>query len=366
MASPAVEGAILQLPVSTLDRTIATEPDVPFAVRYVNRLAARAITIQPGSILGVVGYGADRPDFLPADCPFVAAPLSPAAGNAMFEIWSTTSPCRPVRFGPVTGACNEELVFGAVTLDETGCGSLEAAAEAAYLSVFDFLDAMGFAAPIRFWNYLTAINDDASGLERYRRFNVGRYQAFSARLHQPVPPAASGVGGNHGASVIYFLAAHEQATAVENPRQVSAYSYPPIYGPRSPSFSRASIHTLRGAETLFISGTASIVGHETRHRGDVQGQVAETIENLSALIAAAEHATPLPLGNHWAFKIYLHDPAFRDTVNAAIDAAFGADSQRLYLRGDMCRSELLVEIEAIRQWEIDGVHPRSHDGIKKR
>lgn len=356
----------MQLPVSIPDRTIVAKQDAPFAVRYGNRLAARALTTQPGSILGVVGYGADRPDFLPAACPFVAAPLSPATGDAMFEIWTATSPCRPVQFGPVTGACNEELIFGEISLDEAGSGSLEAAVESAYLSIFDFLDAMGFASPIRFWNYLTAINDDDNGLERYRRFNIGRHQAFSARLHQPVPPAASGVGGIQGRSVVYFLAAHEPATAVENPRQVSAYSYPPIYGPRSPSFSRASIHTLKGAETLFISGTASIVGHETRHRGDVQGQVAETIENLRALIAAAEHAALAPLGDHWAFKVYLHDSTYRDAVTPAIDAAFGADSQRLFLRGDMCRSELLVEIEAFRHCEVGAAHPRPHDGTKIR
>ena len=356
----------MQLPVSILDRTIAAKPDAPFAVRYVNRLAARALTTQPGLILGVVGYGADRPDFLPAACPFIAAPLSPAIGDAMFEIWTATSPCRPVQFGPVTGACNDELVFGMISLSETGNSTLEAVVESAYLSIFDFLDAMGYAAPIRFWNYLTAINDDDNGLERYRRFNIGRHQAFSARLHQPVPPAASGVGGNHGASVIYFLAAHEPATAVENPRQVSAYAYPSIYGPRSPSFSRASIHTLNGAETLFISGTASIVGHETRHHGDVQGQIAETIENLRALIGAAEQAAPMPLGHHWAFKIYLHDAAYRDAVNPAIDATFGADSQRVFLRGDMCRSELLVEIEAFRHCEIGAAHPRPHDGTKIR
>jgi chorismate lyase / 3-hydroxybenzoate synthase len=366
MLIPAVEGAILQLPVSTFGLTVAAKPDAPFAVRYVNRLTVRALTTQPDSILGVIGYGADRPDFLPAACPFVAAPLTPAIGDAMFEVWTVTTPCRPVQLGPVTGACNDDLVFGAIALDEAGNSTLEAAVEAAYLSIFDFLDATGFAAPIRFWNYLTAINDDDNGLERYRRFNVGRHQAFSARLLQPVPPAASGVGGHHGASVIYFLAGHAPAKAVENPRQVSAYSYPSTYGPRSPSFSRASIHTLLGAPALFISGTASIVGHETRHRGDLHGQIAETIENLRALIGAAEQAAPVPLGDHWAFKVYLHDPAYRDAVNPAIDSAFGPDCQRVFLRGDMCRSELLVEIEAFRHGEIGAAHPRSHDGTKTR
>jgi chorismate lyase/3-hydroxybenzoate synthase len=325
-------------------------PESPVVVRYADTDTARALLNQPGSVLGVVGFGAGRPDFLPASCPFIAPPLAPAAGGAMFEIWSAAEPIQPVAGGPVQGACTDELAFGAVTIDEAGNSSLEAAVEAAYRGIFDFLDATGFAAPIRFWNYLTAITEDDNGLERYRRFNVGRHQAFVARLRQPLPPAASGVGGTGGSSVIYFLAAHEPAHAVENPRQVSAYSYPPIYGPRSPSFSRASIHTLGEAETLFVSGTASIVGHKTSHEGDLDGQIAETIENLRAVIGAAERSAAGPLGDHWAFKVYLHDAQYRDPVNRAIEAAFGPGSQRLYLRGDMCRSDLLVEVEVFRHF----------------
>jgi len=320
-----------------------------FAVHYVDALAADALPIHPATILGAVGYGAERPDFLPASCPFVATPLTPAQGSAMVEIWSAAAPSRPVQIGRVAGTRTDDLAFGAILLDEAGAGTLEAAVESAYLAIFDFIEATGFAAPIRFWNYLTAITEDEDGLERYRRFNIGRQQAFSARLRQPLPPAASGVGGHRGPSVIYFLAAHKPARPVENPRQVSAYDYPPIYGPQSPSFSRASIHALGSAETLFISGTASIVGHKTLHLDDLNGQIAETIANLRAVIGAAERVATAPLGGDWAFKIYLHDAAYREAVDEAVEAAFGPDCRRLYLRGDMCRAELLLEIEAVRQ-----------------
>jgi len=327
-------------------------PESLFVVRYADAVEARDLLKQTDAILGVIGFGADRPDFLPSSCPFIASPLAPAAGDAIFEIWGAAAPCRPVTVGSVQGACNGDLAFGGVTIDEQGSTSLEAAVEAAYLDIFDFLDATGFAAPIRFWNYLIGITDDDHGLERYRRFNIGRHQAFMARLRQPLPPAASGVGGHHGASMIYFLAAHEPAQPVENPRQVSAYSYPPIYGPRSPKFSRASIHELRGTRALFVSGTASITGHQTRHIDDLDGQIAETIENLRAVVGASERAAAVQLGDLWAFKVYLHDSRYRDTVDHAIEAEFGPGRQRLYLRGDMCRSELLVEIEVFRHFAL--------------
>ena len=215
----------------------------------------------------------------------------------------------------------------------------------AYRDIFDFLEHTGCNQPIRFWNYLTEITEPEKGLERYRRFNIGRQSVFIDRLHQKMPPAASCLGAHHGASVIYFLAAREPAQAIENPRQIPAYAYPPVYGPCSPSFSRASLYAKGGAEILFISGTASIVGHETRHSGDLPGQIAETAENFRALIANAGTRSLRP--EEWALKIYLRDPLYQPAVEAQLTAMFGAQSQRLYLQADICRTDLLVEIEAV-------------------
>ena len=295
-------------------------------------------------ILGVAGYGAARPAGLHPACPFIAAPLQPAvAGDKIFEVWTASTPATHIQIGPVSGSCSAETAFGALVLDEAGTVHLEQAVERAYLCIFDFLDQTGFREPIRFWNYLTGITEDEQGMERYRRFNTGRQNAFTARLRQPVPPAASGVGGHHGLSVIYFLAARTAAEAIENPRQTSAYAYPPLYGPTSPSFSRACRHGPAGAQSLFISGTASIVGHETRHRGDVEAQLAETMANLHALIKVARCAGE---PGNWTVKTYLRDPSCREAVDRAVTSLFGPHSQRLHLQGDICRADLLLEIEA--------------------
>lgn len=333
----------MQVSLTSLEHPVRANSRASFAVHYADGLAARQILAQPGNILAVIGYGAAQPpDFLPPFCPFAAAPLVPVTDGAMFEIWTSKSPVRAFALGRVNGSVSDALAFGAVEVDEAAHHALEPAVEQAYLKIFDFLDAAGMPAPLRFWNYLTDITGDENGLERYRRFNIGRQAAFTARLRQALPPAASGVGGHHGASMIYFLAGREAPRAIENPRQVSAYDYPAIYGPRSPSFSRASAT----GQSLFISGTASITGHETRHVGDLPGQVAETVANLRALIGGAG---PTPATAEWASKIYLHDPAYREAVESAIDTLFGAGSPRLYLHGDLCRTDLLVEIEAFRQ-----------------
>lgn len=311
----------------------AHEAGAVLSLRY-----ARQLPVDFSDVLGVVGFGAGLPAM---SCPFIEAPLSPVAEGPAYEIWQAAGPVRHVSAGPVTGAYSDDLAFGCVRLEEGGLG-LEDAAERAYLAVFEFLARTGFAEPVRFWNYLSAILDDDGGMERYRRFNIGRHRAFMARLAQPVPPAASCVGGHAAGSVVYFLAAREAATPVENPRQVSAYEYPLQYGPRSPSFSRAGLF----GEALFISGTASIVGHETRHKGDVRAQLAETVENLRALIGNAGQSAALGDSAGWGLKVYLHDPLAQPLVEPVLDAMFGAQAQRMYLHGEVCRADLLIEIEA--------------------
>jgi chorismate lyase/3-hydroxybenzoate synthase len=303
---------------------------------------------QAKNILGIIGYGLPEPGLLAATPAFTLAPLSPITGEPVFEIWTASTPVQALDTGSVSGTFNDHLAFGAAIVSEQG--GLEAGAERAYLDIFDFLKVSGHKTPIRFWNYPVAITGDDNGLERYRRYNIGRHRAFVAFLQQERPPAATAVGGHGGASIIYFLAASGAATPVENPRQVSAYHYPRIYGPRSPSFSRASIYVQNDAACLFVSGTASIVGHETRHEGDLAGQIAETAKNLRAVIDAAAQHTAAKLRGEWALKIYLHDAAAVPLVAPAIDAVFGAGAQRIYLRGDICRRELLVEIEAFRQF----------------
>lgn len=309
---------------------------------YAGEDAARALLAAPEHVLGVIGFGVARPEALPADWPYLTAPLSPTAGTPQYEIWTTATPVTPLRIGPVAGACSKDLAFGCIRLETTPGLALEDAAEQAYLAIFDFLAQSGFTEPVRFWNYLTAILEDDNGLERYRRFNIGRHRAFLARLKQTVPPAASCVGGHGEDSIIYFLASRTAAQPVENPRQVSAYDYPPQYGPRSPSFSRAGLFGGR----LFISGTASITGHESRHIGDVMAQARETLTNLRALTEAAGLNASFAQSDGWAFKIYLRDQADQTLVAPLLDEAFGPGAQKLYLHSEVCRSELLLEIEA--------------------
>jgi len=106
---------------------------------------------------------------------------------------------------------------------------------------------------------------------------------------------------------------------------------------------------------LFISGTASIVGHQTMHVGDVVLQTRETLNNLRAVIDAANQRYSLEDGSPrftlaaLNFRVYIRRSQDFDVVRAELVAAFGTEvpvPPIVYLRSDVCRPDLLVEIEA--------------------
>src|SRR5690606_1613171 len=138
-----------------------------------------------------------------------------------------------------------------------------------------------FGALLRIWNYLDAITVGEGDLERYRQFCVGRARGLGSfdvdRL-----PAATAIGCRDGRRVlqVYWLASHAAGTPLENPRQVAAYRYPRQYGPQAPSFARAMLPPAGSDLPLLLSGTASVVGHETRHADDLAAQLAETFANF--------------------------------------------------------------------------------------
>lgn len=304
-------------------------------------------------VLGAVQFGGDA--VLPALRPLPHARLNKPAlapGPVVVEVWSGAAPVTTLDIGPVRCGHNGETLFGVVSVElaALAADALGDAAYAAYRAALECLQATGYPHLLRVWNSIPDINRDDAGLERYRRFNLARFRAFQ-EAHLPThtgAPAATALGTFGGPLVIQFLAARSPATAIENPRQVSAYHYPQQYGPRAPNFSRAALWRAADGPSLFISGTASIVGHETQHRGDVAAQTRETLVNLDAICQQARRAGA---GADWglnelALKVYVRHARDLDVVRAEM-AARGIDAAAaLYLHADICRADLLVEIEA--------------------
>ena len=313
----------------------------------------------PADVLGGFCFerGAAAPAHRDATLPLLRVSMAVAEGGAgVCELWHTDGPLTAGVHGAVRYREGAGFLFGCVDLDEHappaahGISPLQATTETAYRAIFELLDTRGYASMLRVWNYFPAINAESHALERYRQFNIGRQEAFRAHA-RPVAanvPAACALGSAAGGLQIAFLATRASVAAIENPRQVSAYHYPSLYGPRSPAFARAGLVKLEDDDTLFISGTASIVGHETLHVGDVVAQTRECLTNIAAVADEAGRVSRRAgfRLDALAFKVYVRRLADVDAVRRTMVETIGAPVPALFLQADICRSDLLVEIEA--------------------
>lgn len=222
-------------------------------------------------------------------------------------------------------------------------GDDAAAAHQLYNRIFECVAHQGYPHLLRIWNFLPGINQGDGDAERYKRFCEGRAAAFDeSELARDQFPAATAIGTRAGNRLlVYFLAGSTPGRRVENPRQTDAPSYPRRYGPRSPRFARATAWPERGPATLLVSGTASIVGHESRHHGDMEQQLAETWRNLESLREHAGAAAPT------ALRVYLRHAEHYDTVRAWLRRTLPDHTAVVCLHADICRAELMLEIEGV-------------------
>ncbi len=303
--------------------------------------------------LGLIWFGA--PATTAPDLPLLRLPaplLRAPEGAGQGECWAPG--------GPAIGQgvhqrihyrFNDTALFGVLHLHEHDPAALTHTTDQLYREIFSLMRETGFAHLWRTWNYLPDIHGAAGGLERYRQFNIGRQAAFDAeaRAAEQHAPAACALGIGTEGLHIAFLAGRTAPIRLENPRQVSAYHYPRDYGPQSPTFSRAALISLPEASLLLISGTASIVGHESRHLGSVRAQTRETLANLSALLGEANAHRPEGFGfrlSQLSYRVYVRRPADADAVARELAVCLGSNLSLSFVQADVCRQELLVEIEA--------------------
>ena len=299
--------------------------------------------------LAIVSFGQAIPRTI--SCPTIRLDLAQLEGHPLLEVWTSDQPVTTLQKNECSLAMSGDVLVGAISLDEKAGATLDVTTELAYRQLLHHMRELGFPYLWRVWNFFPGINEEEAGLERYRRFCVGRHQALEASL-QSFPsalPAGTAVGTRSGPLQIYFLAGAHPATHLGNPRQMNAYEYPKDYGPRSPSFARATLCSSESGPQLFIAGTASVVGHTSRHAGCPKEQTQEIVHNLRTLIEHADRMEPKGKGtSHRAsYKVYVRNPDQLLSIRQALCDPLLNFSPILLLQGDLCRRELLVEIEGL-------------------
>lgn len=286
-------------------------------------------------------------------CIHVSMPLLMGMDSAC-EVWLSKGDVIQGRMQDVRFRHDGQMLFGTIELPQLAepadTMSLQQATESAYRQIFALLDELNYPHVYRFWNYMPYINGCVQELERYHLFNIGRQEAFlaSGREVSGPLPAACALGTHHETLSIAFVAGKIAPIALENPRQIRAHEYPEQYGPRSPTFSRASLLRHENEDTLLVSGTASIIGHETLHVGDVLAQTSETLANLEAVAMEANRLIGQPrfsLAN-MQFRVYVRNASDLPIIRDEMQQTIGDNLQACYVQADICRQDLLLEIEA--------------------
>ncbi|MEO7413998.1 MAG: hypothetical protein ABIZ81_11645 [Opitutaceae bacterium] len=204
----------------------------------------------------------------------------------------------------------------------------------------------------RVWNYVPHINAMAGGFENYRAFCQGRSLGFEEVLGTAFPsvlPAASAVGTADSFLSLIFVCGVAVPRHVENPEQVPAYRYPAEHGPRSPSFSRATVVEISNRLFTFVSGTSAIKGHVTVAPDALLDQLDCTVDNLRIVSKEAGAGDDLGAGKSKErhFKVYLRHAADFAAVRERLERSVLLPSDVVtYLQSDICRSALRIEIEA--------------------
>lgn len=308
------------------------------------------------NVLGVVYYGSEfESPRNSLGAPLLSLNMAKPGSGELIEVWAGGKTVSG-REGNLHYAHDGEYLF--CTAEIPGSEMFGEVTRDTYMAAFELIETLGYPQIFRMWNFIPDINNpNADGLEIYRDFCSGRAEAFERYTSNKKlsMPAATGIGCRGGNLSFYFLACRTGLCLhLENPRQMPAYTYPRQYGPRSPSFARATslVKPTDGVAQVYVSGTASIVGHETVHIGDIEKQCEVSLENIAILLSKENLASQglegdVSLSELDFIKVYVRREEDIPVVRRICERHFSRHARIEYFNVDICRSSLLVEIEAI-------------------
>jgi len=305
----------------------------------------------PDDVLAVFEFGRSPLDS--CDPRHVPVALPQLDSPSRVEVWRCEGPIKCGTWDLLRFAQGDRLTMGHIALDLREQAGMREASRLAYDVLQAYLQQSPHPWPLKIWNYIPAINEGEGDEELYRQFCLGRADAVLIDPGDLPPlPAATAIGAprTENALQVYFLAGALPGLDVENPRQVSAWRYPRQYGPRSPLFSRGTILTLNGSRQFLISGTASVVGHQTHHENQVANQLSESLRNVQSLLNEGHRLmgdSRATLDRDGILKVYIRNADDFEVIRQTLEAEAPEEIQRIYLQGDICRENLLTEIDGM-------------------
>lgn len=210
------------------------------------------------------------------------------------------------------------------------------------------LEAFPINSIIRQWNYIEQITCYQRENQNYQSFNNARGDFYAKTTWTNGYPAATGIGANLGGVLIdldavVFKSPNTFATPIDNKLQVAAHAYSDKVLEKAqtqkatPKFERAKSMTFDNRRLVYISGTAAIRGEESLKGVGLEQQLHITMENIAQLTG---NAKPVML------RVYLKNKEDYELSEQLMNE-YEFHIPISYMCADVCRDELLIEIEGI-------------------
>lgn len=290
--------------------------------------------------LAVIGF--NQLITYPHEDPIPSGIDTPSPSDSLHEWWGVDGDST---ITGQSGLCrwteSGDFLFTSICLNADECNDLVTNTYDAYHQLLSFIKQTEHHHLLRFWNYVPAINEGQGDNENYKLFCTGRLKAFGELdVKNAAFPAATAIGHRTTGMTIYGISSVFKGRHHANKKQQNAYQYPREYGLCSPSFARATSLDYPDGRLLFISGTASILGHKTFHEGNLAAQLQVTKDNIMHLL----DDTGFTVESMQTMKVYLRYSSDLAEAQAILERDFPG-VMKLMTVADICRSDLLVEIE---------------------
>jgi chorismate lyase/3-hydroxybenzoate synthase len=339
---------------SIVTRADRAAPDPAGERRLAVTLTREVTPVSPDHNL-LVGFHFGTATNLNQHPAIVSPGLQPINGDDLYECWWHKGDVTFTTSGNVRIAQCDEYTVAILQQPDTIAADFRSCTYDAYHELLSVVYATDHRHLVKLWNYFGDINEGQEDREKYRQFSLGRASAFDELgIRDDMVPTGTAIGCVQSSELsIIALLTNNKFQSAENPRQVSAYRYPRQYGPRSPKFSRGGCVSSKDHDLFVISGTAAIIGHESVFPHDVARQTSETLTNLDHLAQAlSELGTDdrkLVLDRECVLRVYLRDTQDLDIVARQLNDFFGGIEQNVvFLNADICRRELMIEIDGVR------------------
>lgn len=251
--------------------------------------------------------------------------------------------------------CNNEkreLISGGITPDDLTL-PIHAQATEVFSKISGIIKRNGFSINdiYRQWNYIEDITIENSGKQNYQEFNDARSLFYSNTEWDNGYPAATGIGVKNSGVMIEFMACNagmESSYPIDNPLQISAHNYSETVlagnntQKTTPKFERARLVD----NTIYISGTAAIKGEESIDDNNTLHQAKATMEIMNNLISKGNIPVACNETFYRLLRVYIKNSNNITAVQHFMEEQY-PEAEKYYLTADICRPELLIEIEGI-------------------